>query len=136
MTRIKHTYLIDDNEFVLMIGEKSITNHPSYDKVSTFENGRLAFNSLKKCVQNNEQLPDLIILDVNMPEMNGWEFLDAFAETPELADIPVYLFTAPVDTEILEKAKEFKLIKGFLSKSLPFKEIDKIAALLLVDHKA
>jgi len=136
MTRINHTYLVDDNEFVLMIGKKSISNHPSYDKVSTFENGRLAFESLQNCLQNNEQLPELIILDVNMPEMNGWQFLEAFSATPGLVHIPVYLFTTPVDTEIMEKASEYKLLRGFLSKSLPFSEIDKIASQMLADHKA
>ncbi len=127
MTKINHTYLVDDNEFVLLIGEKSITKHPAYDKVSTFGNGKLALESLKNCLVKNEPLPQLIILDINMPEMNGWEFLDAFSLSPELYHIPVYLFTTPVDPEVKEKAGAYKAIRGFLSKSLPFDEIDRLA---------
>lgn len=136
MTRINHTYLIDDNEFVLLIGKKSITNHPSYEKVSTFENGLLAFESLKNCLLNHQPLPQLIILDVNMPQMNGWQFLEALAAVPELVHIPVYIFTTPLDTEILEKATEYQLLKGFLAKSLPFAELDKVALSILGEHKA
>lgn len=128
MKKIHHAYLVDDNEFVLMISEKLIMNHPAFDKISSFTNGRLALDSLKETIESKEQLPEVIFLDLSMPVMNGWEFLNAINIIPAAKEIAIYLFTASKDVEDLEKAKNYFQVKGFISKSLPQDELDTIVS--------
>ena len=56
MKKIEHAYLIDDNEFVLMISEKIIRNHTALEKITSFTNGQLALNTIIKTIKNKGQL--------------------------------------------------------------------------------
>ena len=127
MKKIEHAYLIDDNEFVLMISEKIILNHTAFEKITSFTNGLLALNTIIETIKNKGQLPTIIFLDLNMPTMNGWEFLDAISVIKEAQEIAVYLFTASKDVEDIKKAKTYLQVKGFISKSLATYELDAIA---------
>ena len=103
MKKIEHAYLIDDNEFVLMISEKIILNHTAFEKITSFTNGLLALNTIIETLKNKGQLPTVIFLDLNMPAMSGWAFLDAISVITEAQDIAVYLFTALKDIEDIKR---------------------------------
>jgi CheY-like chemotaxis protein len=128
MKKIHHVYLVDDNEFVLMISEKFIMNHSAFEKISSFTNGLLALDALKQTIENKGQLPAVIFLDLSMPVMNGWEFLNAINFIPAAKEIAIYLFTATKDVEDIETAKNYFQVKGFISKSLSQDELDIIAS--------
>ena len=127
MKKIEHAYLIDDNEFVLMISEKIILNHTAFEKITSFTNGQLALNTIIETIKNNGQLPTIIFLDLSMPAMSGWAFLDAISVITEAQEIAVYLFTASKDVEDIKKATTYFQVKGFISKSLATYELDAIA---------
>ena len=127
MKKIEHAYLIDDNEFVLMISEKIILNHTAFEKITSFTNGLLALNTIIETIKNKRQLPTIIFLDLNMPAMSGWAFLDAISVIKEAQEIVVYLFTASKDKEDIKKATTYFQVKGFISKSLATYELDAIA---------
>ena len=128
MKKIEHAYLIDDNEFVLMISEKIILNHSAFEKITCFTNALLALNTIIETIKNKEQLPTVIFLDLNMPAMSGWAFLDAISVITEAQEIAVYLFTASKDKEDIKKATTYFQVKGFISKSLATYELDAIAS--------
>ena len=127
MKKIEHAYLIDDNEFVLMISEKLILNHTAFKKITSFTNGLLALNTIIETIKNKGQLPTVIFLDLNMPAMSGWAFLDAISVITEAQEIAVYLFTASKDIEDINKATTYFQVKGFISKSLATDELDALA---------
>ena len=127
MKKIEHAYLIDDNEFVLMISEKIILNHTAFEKITSFTNGLLALNTIIETIKNKGQLPTVIFLDLSMPAMNGWEFLDAISVIIEAKEIAVYLFTNSKDGEDIKKATTYFQVKGFISKSLATDELDAVA---------
>ena len=78
----------------------------------------------------NKILPNLILLDINMPVMDGWDFLNELQKIEEGKNIPVVLITSSVDNHDIEKAKTYAQIKGYFTKPLPKEGINDILELL------
>src|SRR5688572_24429159 len=74
--------LIDDDEVTNMINTKLIAKHFQY-QVTAYTNGQECLADLKRWhSEAPENLPNAIFLDINMPQMDGWEFLDQFEKLP------------------------------------------------------
>ena len=86
-------------------------------------NGQVAIDHL---AENGEHLPDMILLDINMPVMDGWDFLENFSEMAMSKDIPVVMLTSSINPDDIEKAKSHQLVKGFLSKPLNKDKLDEV----------
>jgi len=90
--------LVDDDTTSLVIGKNSLID--KYD-VLTVPSGKKMFNVMEKVS------PDLILLDIDMPEMNGYEVLKTLKETEETSHIPVVFISARMDP--VSAAEGFKL---------------------------
>jgi len=91
------------------------------NEIATAKNGEEAikyYDSLKTTSAINK--PQLIFLDLNMPVMNGWEFLDSFvtAEYSEYHDTKVIILSSTIDPQDLEKSKKYPMVIDFLSKPI------------------
>lgn len=115
---------IDDDPITLMLCKMVISKSLFSKEITTAKNGEEAlqyFNTLKQ-VNTNTQLtkPQLIFLDLNMPVMGGWEFLDSFS-TSEYSDYnntKVIILSSTIDPEDLEKSKKYPMVIDFLSKPI------------------
>lgn len=115
---------IDDDPITLMLCKMVISKSLFSKEIATAKNGEEAlqyFNKLKQ-VNTNTQLtkPQLIFLDLNMPVMGGWEFLDSFstAEYSEYNNIKVIILSSTIDPGDLEKSKKYPMVIDFLSKPI------------------
>lgn len=114
---------IDDDAITLMLCKKVIIKSSFSHEIITAQNGEEAlqyFKTLKEVQNQSEGLPKLIFLDLNMPVMGGWEFLDHF-NTPEFAEfntIKVVVLSSTIDPEDLEKSKQYPMVIDFLSKPI------------------
>ncbi|KFF16117.1 response regulator [Flavobacterium hydatis] len=125
---------IDDDPIALMLCKKVITKAAFSNEIITAQNGEealLYFNTLKYNTKLNDldnKKPRLIFLDLNMPVMGGWEFLDHFS-TSNYSDFNttnVIILSSTIDPEDLEKAKRYPMILDFLSKPITLQMLEYI----------
>ncbi|WP_289662360.1 response regulator [Flavobacterium panacagri] len=114
---------IDDDPITLMLCKKVISKSSFSHEVITAQNGEEAlhhFNTLKYTNEKNKKKPELIFLDLNMPIMGGWEFLDHFTSSDykEFNSVPVIVLSSTIDPDDLAKAKKYPIIIDFLSKPI------------------
>ncbi len=112
---------IDDDPITLMLCKMVITKASFSNEITTAKNGEEAikyFDSLKTTDTNNK--PQLIFLDLNMPVMDGWEFLDSFKTESysQFHDTKVIILSSTINPEDLEKSKKYPMVIDFLSKPI------------------
>lgn len=103
----------DDNYFhQIIINKMNIAN-----QIDVAINGIEAIAYLKK---ENQTPPDLIFLDLNMPKMNGWEFLEEYKtlSIAQKAKVLIVILTTSANPDHIRKAKEIQDVKGFNTKPL------------------
>ncbi len=109
MNKVKNVFVVDDDKiyhFILknLLDKNAISIEPSF-----FENGLDALENLKQNIVDNE-FPDLILLDINMPIMDGWQFLEEYRKLKEDFDIPtkIYMITSSNDILDMTRAKRYE----------------------------
>jgi len=121
----KGIMLIDDDAITNMINTKIIKINSDFD-VYDYLNAKRALEHLTQWSQSvPEKLPAIILLDINMPIMDGWEFLEEFQKLPKivLEKSKLYMLTSSIDLEDIEKAKTYPVVMEFISKPL---SVDKL----------
>ncbi len=130
MTPIKYIAIIEDDPITTLIIKKSLEKNIQNVTLKSFKNGQEAYQSLVDEYQTLNLLPDLILLDINMPVMNGWEFLDAFQKVEKSKSVPVVMLTSSIDLEDINKSKQYTKVKGYFSKPLDNEKIQEMLSLV------
>ncbi|QWX83964.1 response regulator [Cellulophaga sp. HaHaR_3_176] len=107
--------LVDDDPVVQYL-HKTVLSGCNYPAQEMFSNGRLALDYIIK--EDSEDTVFLVLLDINMPIMNGWEFLDELSNTTIQSNVKVIVVTSSIDQSDKEKAGDCKNVFGFLEKPL------------------
>jgi CheY-like chemotaxis protein len=83
--------------------------------IQDFSNGKAAIDFLTN-PGSSRNLPDIIFIDINMPVMNGWEFIGIFEEIQSQLgkNITLYIISSSVDVNDIQRAKNNPLIKGYI----------------------
>ena len=116
----KVVMLVDDNDIDLKINEKVVGITKSFDKVVVCRSGEEALNYLKSNVTNPTLLPDLILLDIQMPEMNGFEFLEQYKKLPgSFTEVCVIaMLSSTLDFSDIQRAEANPYVAKLLKKPL------------------
>jgi len=127
MKKVDIACIIDDDP-VFVFGTKRIMKLANFcEKFMVFHNGEDAINHLKPIIEANlPSLPDVILLDLNMPIMDGWQFLEEFIEIPCKKEITIYIVTSSIDPEDIEKAKQYDKISNYLIKPISSEKLQQI----------
>ena len=118
MRKIKLTYLIDDDEIYIFTAKKLINKTDFSEEVKFFYNGKEALEAIKSKLYNEEELPEVILLDLNMPIMDGWQFLDEFIRIKTKKTIKVYIVSSSVNPVDIERAKTYNMVSNYIVKPI------------------
>jgi len=127
--------LVDDDEINNFITVKLIRKAFPDSVITTYLNGRLAIDKIKNILEYNlENIPDYILLDINMPVMNGWEFLEEYKVLNLDPDkkITIYILSSSVFSNDVDKAKSYESVANFISKPLNLEAIKEVFSLMNV----
>jgi len=128
MKKLKCVLLIDDDKDCNFLQKRTILRSTWVEYVEVARNGEMALEILKK----TKFTPELIFLDINMPKMNGWEFLNELKKIKDTFEkkIVVIMLTSSLNPDDRVLAETYEVIGGFQSKYLNEDSLKQI----LTDH--
>lgn len=121
MSTLKRVVLIDDDQVNNFVCESIIRNEKFADEVISFEWAEDALKYLHEVSdKGNSHFPDLIFLDINMPGMDGWSFIDEYRKLPQqlTSSCCLFMLSSAVDRKDILTAKSNDEVKEFFSKPL------------------
>lgn len=127
MKKIDIACIIDDDPIFVFSAKKMMKIADFCNGFLVFHNGQDALNNLKSIISTNQQsLPDVILLDLNMPVMDGWEFLDEFVKIPTSKEITIYIVTSSVDPQDVIKVKAYDKVSNYILKPISMDSLKKL----------
>lgn len=121
----KRIYIIDDDPIYQLVTKKLIEKTKLFNESRSFGNGSEAL----RYFENSGDLPDIILLDIEMPEMDGWDFLDELLQLEERfhKEVTIYVASSSIALEDKLKAQQYPCVKDFLSKPMNLEKLKAIA---------
>lgn len=118
-------YLIDDDEIYTYTTKKVLQRGVCKHEVQVYGDGIDALEALKNDAVNGT-FPDIIFLDIDMPALDGWEFLDEIAQE-NLDTVPViYVSSSTIDPAEIERAESNDLVQEFIAKPVSKEKLEEI----------
>ncbi|MBT0607001.1 response regulator [Aequorivita echinoideorum] len=118
--KLKNVLLIDDSESDNFYHERKIRKMGITDNIHISYSGQEALDYLRSELEGVHPQPTLIFLDINMPGMNGWEFLEEYEklEVAQKGEIILTMLSNSIDERDKERANVYSSVRGFYSKPL------------------
>jgi len=126
MKKNKMICIIDDDPLFIEGTKTIIDMSRTNNDYVVFYNGEDALKAISEKINNSEILPDIIFLDLNMPIMDGWQFLSEFSKLAINTYIPIYVVSSSINQNDISKAKSFKCVIDYIEKPISFDVLDKI----------
>ena len=120
MAHFKNILLVDDDPINNLINKRLISKVNLGESIDEFISGNLALDHIMGLTPEE---PLLILLDINMPLMNGWEFLDHYAEKFADRNDHIIILSSSIDFLDRLKAQEYPIVGGFLEKPLTIEKL-------------
>jgi len=124
--------LVDDDEIFRFLTEKIIKLTHLAKQVKFFCNGEEAINFLKANSDKPQLLPDLILLDLNMPVMNGWQFIGEFKKIKHRLGkkIPIFVASSSTLRNDIDKIKNISEVSDYIAKPITAGKFKEMVTLL------
>jgi CheY-like chemotaxis protein len=121
MTPINNLFLIDDDAVFNHIHTRAIEKIKFANNIKAFQDPLIALDELRQLVISGaDMLPQIVFLDVNMPAMDGWDFLEQLVDLPEMVfeNCRIVMLSSSIDPSDIERSKMYKMVFDFISKPL------------------
>jgi CheY-like chemotaxis protein len=126
---IKKIFLIDDDPVSNMIHKSLLRKHHWQSETVVFKDGPSGLLALQNAVaQPDDSFPDVILLDMEMPDYDGWDFLEAYARLPQeiTSRSLVYLLSSSINPFDIKKADAYPMVRAYLTKPLILANLNRI----------
>lgn len=131
MKKINKICIIDDDPITVFGMRKMLESTIDFNTLNTYFNGKLAIDSIKEVLEKNHEIPEIIFLDINMPIMDGWQFLEEFISLPIEHKVRVNIITSSIDSNDEKNWELYKTkthhIVTYNRKPISKEEIQKMA---------
>ncbi len=119
MSKSPYILLIDDDNVFIFLTKKMLMNTGLVKTIDVCESAEEAIQFLES-IDEDEKMPDMIFLDLNMPEMNGWQFLETYQSLlPKMNKVPqLYVVSSSISENDCERAMNINGVTGYLAKPL------------------
>lgn len=126
--KLNYILLIDDDESTNFLHKVVLEEANIAEKIIFALNGEEALEIIRENSRYNSLQPDIIFLDINMPIMNGWEFIEEYQKIENTQNIKllIIMLTVSLNPDDKEKAEKLQAISGFLNKPLTVEVLDEI----------
>ena len=118
--KYKSALLVDDNFIDNMINQKILNNSDFAESIVVKQSCEAAINYLQELVSNNQELPEIIFLDLSMPIMNGWQFLEEYTKlNPYIGKkISIYICSSSISQDDITRAKAINEVTDYIIKPI------------------
>lgn len=116
--------IVDNDQVNSFVLKNIITRNYADAKVELLPDGAEALDELKRLDQSSGDFPEVILLDIYMPVMDGFEFLDAYLKEFAHKDSIIFAMSNSLIKEDQQRANEYEVVKGFITKPLIYNNIE------------
>jgi len=115
---IQTACIIDDDRTFIFVTNHLIKSNKLCEVVLSYENGQVAIDQLKARIENQESFPEIILLDINMPALDGWEFLEEFKKMKAMLPkaVRIYLVSSSIDERDVERSMSCSDVSDYIVK--------------------
>ncbi len=127
MMNTSKTCIIDDDEIFVIVAKKIMKVAGFSEEVTNFKNGKDAIDFFRENITNATIIPDMVFLDLNMPLMDGWDFLDALDQLDLPKKVKVFIFTSSIDPKDEKRSQDYSIVERFIEKPLTMQKLKLIS---------
>ncbi len=119
-TPFPHFIIIDDSQLDCFIGEKIIQNTGTFSSVKSYTQATEAYEVIKNSDPNTAEAMTIIVLDIQMPVMNGFQFVEAFEKLPEniRSNYAIFMFSSSINENDKNRLENHPCIRKFYGKPI------------------
>lgn len=130
MDNIDLVYVVDDDPLYIFSMKKVLKLTEFCNEAKFFKNGQEALDELIPQLEAGV-LPDVIFLDISMPLMNGWQFLDHLIKYPQSKEIKIYIISSSIDPYDTGKSSSYDIVTDYIYKPITIEKMKELKAKLL-----
>ena len=131
--RINLAYIIDDDFTTIELVRMNNERFGFCERLVSFTDPVLANQTLSEAIDKGVDVPQMILLDINMPVMDAWDFLDKMNDVLMDAGVSVFILSSSINPEDMEKSKQYSSVLKYILKPL---SLDKIGTILGLIQKS
>ncbi len=125
---MQRIFIIDDDELYQLVLKRTIKKLKNEVEITSYWNGEEALDAFVNIFMGGGELPTVVFLDINMPVLDGWQFLEGLGKIkPDIQNkLSLYLISTSLDVADKQKAMHSNMIKQFLTKPLSKETLEAI----------
>ncbi len=129
MSKFDLTYIIDDDPIFVIVLKKLLGKMNVFKEIKNLKNGLEALKDLNLVNEDKKSFPDVIFLDLNMPVLDGWQFLEELEKTSYKDKLNIYVVSSTIDKREIIKCENYNSVRNFISKPTTPDDLNKALGL-------